>query len=402
MSKGVKLALVGCGGISGAHLVGYRDLHSRGCRDFEVTACCDVSEQAATTRAEEIAAYQGSEPAVFTDVGDLVKAGVSEAADVCLPHWLHHGVGTALIEGGMHVLIEKPIGITVRASKQIIEAGNAHGKVVAVAEQVRRNVGARSCEWAINEEKMIGDVHTVHARNITDAPFDYTNPAMIWRGFKITNGGGMIMDSGAHFADMMVYLFGDVVDAYCVMETLDDRMVENVPVIGSGRVDVEDTWSAVIRFKRGTVINWSYSRQIHGDPDRSGIYYGTEGTMVDPGNVMHPFQTGGDVYPAGNGAKPITARDLQVMYLANLPGDEKDRLFPYGSTNCMGIEVWDFVEAIATGRKPEMDGTDGLVSKTLCVCCFESATAGEVVRFDDVLEGKIEAYQKPINDHWGL
>ena len=46
MTSGVKLALVGCGGISRAHVKGYADLYARGCRDFEVVACCDASEDA--------------------------------------------------------------------------------------------------------------------------------------------------------------------------------------------------------------------------------------------------------------------------------------------------------------------------------------------------------------------
>lgn len=402
MSNPISLALVGCGGISGAHLVGYRDLFTRGCREFTVTACCDISEAAARKRAGEIAEFQGSEPKVFTDINDLIKANIAEAADICLPHWLHHSVGIALLEGGLHVLVEKPIGITIRATRKIIEAGKTRGKVVATAEQIRRMLGARACEWAINDQKMIGDVHTVHIRNITHGPFDYSNPAMIWRGFKTTNGGGMIMDSGAHTTDMMIYILGEVDDVYCNMQTLDDRTIENVPVLGSGKVDVEDTWTAAIRFKSGATVNWSYSRQIHGEPDRAGLFYGTEGTISDPGNVMHPFQTGGDVYPAGKNAKPILSKDLQIMYLANLPGDEKERLFPYGCTNGIGIEIWDFVNAVANDRKPEMDGYDGLISKTLCECCFESATIGQTVKFEDVLEGKIDAYQKPINKYWGL
>jgi hypothetical protein len=68
----------------------------------------------------------------------------------------------------------------------------------------------------------------------------------------------------------------------------------------------------------------------------------------------------------------------------------------------MAIETWEFIDAIATGRKPEMDARDGLMAKTLCVCCFESATLGEAVRFQDVLDGVIDTYQKPINDHWDL
>ena len=402
MSDSIKLAVVGCGGISGGHVNGYRELFDLGCREFEIVACCDLNEEAAVGRAEEIVAFQGSKPAVFTEVQDLIKAGVAGAADVCLPHWLHHIVGIALIEGGLHVQIEKPIGITVKATKKIEEAGKRHDKVVAAAEQIRRNVGARSVEWAMNHEKMVGDIHTVDVRQVAYGPFDYSNPAMKWRAFKITNGGGMIMDSGAHFADMMVHLFGEVDDVYCEMRTLDDSTVEGVPVIGSGKVDVEDTWNAIIRFKSGTVVNWSYSRQCHEDNGKAGIYYGTKGTMRDISFPLHPFQNGGDVFPSGENARPIKSQELQVRYLASLPGEKKERLFPYGSTNGMAIETWEFIDAIATGRKPEMDAHDGLMAKTLCVCCFESAALGEAVSFQDVLDGVIDTYQKPINDHWDL
>ena len=43
MAEKLRLALVGCGGISGAHVTGYKDLYARGCRDFEVSACCDTA-----------------------------------------------------------------------------------------------------------------------------------------------------------------------------------------------------------------------------------------------------------------------------------------------------------------------------------------------------------------------
>jgi hypothetical protein len=64
--------------------------------------------------------------------------------------------------------------------------------------------------------------------------------------------------------------------------------------------------------------------------------------------------------------------------------------------------VWDFCNAISTGRKPEMDGYDGLRAKALCECCYESATAGKLVKFADVLEGRINAYQQPIDAYWNI
>jgi predicted dehydrogenase len=77
-------------------------------------------------------------------------------------------------------------------------------------------------------------------------------------------------------------------------------------------------------------------------------------------------------------------------------------LFPYGSTDGFAIEVRDFVNAIATGTEPEMDGEAGLRAKALCEACYESATAGKPVKYADVLEGKIGAYQQAIDDFWRI
>ena len=66
------------------------------------------------------------------------------------------------------------------------------------------------------------------------------------------------------------------------------------------------------------------------------------------------------------------------------------------------IEVQDFVHAVATGAEPEMDGEAGLRAKALCEACYESATAGRPVKFADVLEGRLDAYQRPIDAFWKL
>jgi hypothetical protein len=100
--------------------------------------------------------------------------------------------------------------------------------------------------------------------------------------------------------------------------------------------------------------------------------------------------------------KTISKEEIEEAYLASLGQAEQDKLFPYGATDGFAIEVWDFVNAIATGRAPEMDGHDGLVAKTLCETCYESATAEGFVKFADVLEGKIDAYQRPIDAFWNL
>ena len=93
---------------------------------------------------------------------------------------------------------------------------------------------------------------------------------------------------------------------------------------------------------------------------------------------------------------------IQDEYLAALSEADKERLFPYGTTDGFAVEVWNFCHSIANGRRPEMDGHDGLRAKALCEACYESATAGRPVKYADVLEGRIDAYQQPIDSFWGI
>jgi predicted dehydrogenase len=122
--------------------------------------------------------------------------------------------------------------------------------------------------------------------------------------------------------------------------------------------------------------------------------------MLDLGFPFHPFQGGADAILADG--KTVSSEQIQVDYMASLSDEEKAQLFPHGATDGFAIEVWDFVNAIATGRKPEMNGADGLRAKALCESCYESATLGKPVQYADVLEGRISAYQAPIDAYWEL
>jgi predicted dehydrogenase len=68
----------------------------------------------------------------------------------------------------------------------------------------------------------------------------------------------------------------------------------------------------------------------------------------------------------------------------------------------MTLECWDFIDAVATGRRPELDAWDGLKAKAISECVYESAATGQAVAFDDVVACKVETYQDPINRKWGL
>jgi len=400
MAKKVRLAIVGCGGIANGHMKGYQTLREKGMRNFEIVACCDVNEENAQKFAETAKGFQSKRPAVYADYEKMLSDGIAEAADICVPHGLHHTVGCACLESGVHVMIEKPIGITVRASRVIAETADRTGLIAATAENIRRSLGQRTIHWAINTRQIVGEMRTFFSQGACYSPFPGDAPPFRWRIQRLLSGGLMVMDSGAHFVDSMRYFFGDLEKAYAEASLFEPASYTD----DNGREivsDCEDTWTAILTFKSGLVGTWSWSNVQKGHAYRNVVYYGSEGSIKDTGDVFHGFQSLGGEVKWGDD-KTMSMQDLAIEFLLSLSDDEKERLFPYGITHGMTLECWDFIDAVATGRQPELDAWGGLKSKAISETVYESAAAGKAIRFDDVVACKVEKYQGPINRRWGL
>lgn len=398
--KTVRLALVGCGWITQNHIKGYNDLVERGCDEFEITACVDPTLERAEEAAEAIAAFQSEKPKTFASIESMLKADIADAADVCVPHCFHHTAAIECMEGGLHVLLEKPLGITMRAGEMIIDAARRTNRILSTAEDIRRFQTARACAWAVTEAKLVGTVRAMDVAVRMYNPLDLNDPKFKWRAMKTLTGGGMIMDSGAHLTDMALVMFGEPETISCHMSTFEPGEVTDVPILGTGVSDVEDEWHAVITFKSGVRLTWSFSRVCPGENTKQGKIYGSEGVFVVDGNPMHPFQNGGHVVKADGSEIPYN--EIEAQYLANLSEEEKDRLFPYDATNGFSVEVWDFIHAVRTGDAVEMDGLAGQKAKALAIACYESATVGRPVSFKEIMDGALSDYQQPIDDYWQL
>lgn len=399
-NKKLKIAVVGCGYIANAHIGGLQRLHEAGCRELEVSACCDLLRENAQSCSDKIAAFQGKAPAVITSIDELIKSSCAEAAIVCLPHCFHHTASVQLMEAGLDVLLEKPVGITIKASRIIIDAAKKHKRVLATAEQVRRTLGARACRWALCEAELIGKPRFADIQFIYNGPIQVDKPMFKWRALKLLTGGGMIMDSGAHFSDMMLHMFGEPDTVSCEMHTHKKMEVKNAPLIGDAPVDVEDTFHVVINFKNGVRVNWNYSNVQPGKEQKSGFYYGESGIMQDIAFALHCFQGGGELIQADGTRR--SSEWIEREYLFQLDSSERERLFPYGIKEGIALEIADFVRAVKEGTAPEIDGEGGLRAKALSMAMYESSTLGNPLKYQDVLSGKICAYQDPIDKFWKI
>ena len=400
MPDAVRLAIVGAGGIAQAHLNGYDALADAGYDRFAITAVCDVNEENANSTADRIEEKHGERPAIFATADEMVAADAADAADICLPHAYHHTAGVACLEGGVHIMVEKPVGITVKATRRMMEAAEGTDLVIAGAEQIRRCLPARAIEWAINDQGMIGEPRFFTQEVFSWAPLDRESYKFAWRALKLMGGGGMLLDAGAHFADMVQHVFGPVKTAICTMRTIDDAVI-NLPDVDPQPVDVEDYWTATLVFESGLTGHWAWSQHAPGRKLSTRMYYGTEGSFADKQEWMHPFQFGADLIK--NDGTEVSYEEIEEHYLASLSDEEKARLFPYEITDGITIECWDFIEAIADGRDPEIDAEGALQAKSLCFALYESAYAGgEPTSVEAVRSGEVSAYQDPIDEYWEI
>lgn len=396
--KPITLALVGCGGIAGAHLRRYEELIAKGENRFRIVATVDSDISRAKAFADQINAKTGCTVNTYRSVEQLLNGEKNlDGADVCSPHGLHHVLGCELLKGGVNVLIEKPIGITVKASKAIIAAAKKYKKIAANAEQCRRSVGQRTIHWAFHSG-LLGDPRLWYAiRSSWQDPAQYPN--WHWRVDRKLGGCGMVMDSGAHWVDTMRYWFGEVESVYARVEQLETRPhKKGDSLVNDAR---EDFWTSIFNFSNGVIGTWSWTISAPGKGFTQLTLTGSKGTIVDT-DIFHPsaFQANGEAQLLDG--TTYSMPKLQQMYLATLSKKDKDRLFPYGVTDGMALELWDFIDALSTGRDVEIDAEEGMKSKAVSEAIYESGKTGQVVKVKDIISGKANSYQRDVDRMWKL
>jgi predicted dehydrogenase len=395
-NKNLKLAIVGCGGMAHGHLNSYIRIKEKEPGKFVFAAMCDPVAERAQRFADEAAKTQDSAPKVYTDLDKMLKNEELDAADICSRHSDHHVNGIACLDAGANIMIEKPFGVTIKASKLIIEAAKRNGKIAATAENIRRGLSQRTAYWLINEKKMIGEPRMFFSQM---AAWRAPEPGnWHWRLDHMLGGGGMVMDSGAHFCDTLRYLFGDVDTVYAEVEQLEDRKANKEGQLVKN--DQEDTWAATITFKSGLIGLWTCTWSAPGHSFTKVVYYGSEGSLLDQGDIFHGPREGAEIVLKDG--KTIPMAELQKEFLESLSEEKKNRLFPHGFMDGVTIECYDLLDAIENDRQPEVTGEVGMKAKTICESIFESGFCGQAVKYDEVLAGTVDAYQRPINEHWGI
>ncbi|MEM8953656.1 MAG: Gfo/Idh/MocA family oxidoreductase [Verrucomicrobiota bacterium] len=413
----IRIGIVGCGRVLAAHLRGYRLLREAGVDDFEIGALCarrpedalgyvdrrgkvpqrravsDIPGDPLGVGEEYLSDFQEiSSVEVFTDYRAMIADGDVDAVNDFTSHGMHHVVGMEAIRAGKHLMSQKPLGVTVRAARQMCDAAEVAGITFGVCENLRNAPSMRRIQWAFSDEGVMGDFQMALLGNVGTwwAP-DRIVAETPWR-HRLVEGGGISLDLGVHQFDMIRSVAGEVHQVSArtaVVEPYRYTRDANGEVTSEVDCDADDVFFASFETERGGTGTLFGSWAGHGTNTVLGegpVFYGSNGRV-----------TGDRVHWDGGEEEGLTA-----LYEARASDACKSRDRPFGLMDDFALAQHDWLEAIRQGGQPETDGREGLIDLACAYAIVESATVGRTVGVDEVLSGELRVYQEVIDQHYGI
>ncbi len=417
----IRLAIVGCGGMGHRHMYGLAELHRAGWTQFNLVAACDPVSDNAESLAAQAEERFGQKPAVVKTLEELAAVGV-DAVDVTTTPPYHHTVAIETLARGWHTMVEKPMGLTVRACNLIRRAAEASGAVLSVAENYRRDPINRLAR-ALLDAEIIGPPRLLihHAIGGTNRM-----TISVWRHQK--DQSGLLLDVGVHFADMIEYLLGDIDTVYAQTRLHEPIRYNSAAVTGESssnpsgvytkwqrqmpaefQATAEDAAYATLTFKSGAVGQYIEDHGAWGQGGWLRKIHGSRGSMTLPGD-----RSGGPITLNIDGEAPLSDEKLLNLvpeFRLDAVTTEMfggDRLWKYElpftqvDAKIIAIEYGDFAEAIAGNSDVEVDAYQGTRSVAVSYALLESGATGEVVQIDDMLDESINTYQREIDEGLGI
>src|SRR5262249_43274255 len=189
--------------------------------------------------------------------------------------------------------------------------------------------------------------------------------------------GAGVIDSGFHFLDTIQYFYGEPEQVYAEVRAYRDG--QTVVARDGIAEERENTLMAIYTFKSGVIGTWCWSWAVAGRETRDCVINGSEGSIEDTfySNrfmVYHQFMDGGEL--RRRDGTFLSMEELQAKHRREIGPERVQRLFPNGITDHFAIEIWDFLDAIASDRPPEVDGWGGLATLALVEATYESSWSG--------------------------
>jgi predicted dehydrogenase len=323
----IRVAVVGCGAVAQIHHLPAILASDR----VEAAVLVDADEKRARALAERFGV-----PEVMTDFASL--PGRVEAAVVALPNSLHAPVSIELLRRGVHVLVEKPMAMSVRECDEMIDAARTGRTVLAVGLDFRFFEASQLVRDLLRDG-LIGEIRRFDLRQGVIPRWPFATDFLLKKEMA---GGGVLADFGVHVLDLLLWWLGDL----DVVEYRDDAL-------GGVESDCEmvlaKAGAAGVPGVQGTV-EISRTRNMRNTCVFEGERAKLEAGIWDSDPEIRLSIAGSEMALAGR-ARRETGAGLNF-------GDVFVR------------QIDDFARAIRLKREPMVSGAEGRRSQALIEACY--------------------------------
>lgn len=323
------IGIIGCGWVAPFHVHALNRLSER----VKLLWVADPEVERAERLAREIAA--GDQVRVLRDY----RAGLDgvEAVSILVPHHLHHPITMDALDGGCHVLLEKPFANSLAEADAMIAKADEKNRVLMVAYPHRYRKSTQKFKSLIDSG--------VYGRLfMLDAMMDEDQRAYIsgWLTKKATLGGGVFFSASPHMLDVMLWIAGEV------------QTISMVGTHGGLAMEGEDTALSIIKFKNGVVGS---TRHTWFSP-KPGKWY-TMRAFCERAILTLTVNPLGDLAQEGHRC-PWNSR-IEVA------GSSNEVLLDTGEGLDFSEEVGHFLDCVETGQPCQ---TDGRTARKLMAAVF--------------------------------
>lgn len=283
----------------------------------------------------------------FKDFDTLIKSVDFEVMDVVTYNHLHADIGIKAATAGKHVIVEKPIDISLAKAERLIEACKKNGVALSVISQKRFDGGVKMVKNMIDSGEL-GRVFLIRASVRWRRTQGYYDDSGGWRKKTEYAGGGVFMYQAIHFVDILLWFLGPVESVFGETST------------ATHSIGVEDTGAAIIRFKNGAIGCIDATTSVRCNiPDRLEIY-GEMGSIVLERNHFTVWA--------------FNENPVVSMIRSKLKAPIPMRL------GTIGDQIEDFAKAIKSGSSLAVTGKDGSDALKVVLGFYDSVRTGRPVK----------------------
>jgi predicted dehydrogenase len=344
-------AIVGCGMIARFHVRALADVP--GTRLVAL-----VSRDAANARA--VAESAGSPCATSTELAPVLSRKDVHVVIVTTPSGAHLEPAVAAANAGKHVVVEKPLEITLERCDRIIDACQRHGVKLCTIFPSRFGDANQALKAAVDGGRF-GRVTLGETTCKWWRPQSYYDEGG-WKGTRALDGGGALMNQAIHNVDLLSWMMGPVTHISGFSATLAHE-----------RIEVEDTAVACLRFASGALGVIQATTSVYPGLPKTIAVHGDRGTAaIEQDDILR-----WDFTPETPEDRALKERFAQKTGASG------------GSSNPAAIshvgharQLADFAKAIETGGQPLIDGREGRKAVEIILAIYQSAEAGKTIELE--------------------